>query len=99
MGMELIRGIVTFPHDNHYRPSNATWVRDICTFSGQNSRKKKHSMTQIASLLAVATVFIGFWTLNIYVLLLGTGGLIRKTKLQQELELKLQRGAYAQGGV
>ena len=28
-------------------------------------------MTQIASLLAVATVFIGLWTRNIYILLLG----------------------------
>ena len=30
-------------------------------------------MTQIASLLAVATVFVGLWTLSIYVLLLPGG--------------------------
>ena len=32
--------------------------------------KKRHSMTQIASLLAVGT---GLWTMNMYVLLLGRG--------------------------
>ena len=47
-------------------------------------------MTQIASLLAVATIFVGIWTLNIYILLLG---LIREIKLpMQELELKMQGG-------
>ena len=31
--------------------------------------KVRHNMTQIASLLAVATVFVGLWTLSIYILL------------------------------
>ena len=30
----LVRGIVIFTCDNHYRPTNATWVRNLCTFSG-----------------------------------------------------------------
>ena len=46
-------------------------------------------MTQIASLLAVATVFIGLWTLFYS----QGGGLICKTKLpMQELELKMGVG-------
>ena len=52
-------------------------------------------MTQIANLLAVATVFIGFWTL-IFTFYSQGGGLIRDTKLpMQELELKLQGGIIA----
>ena len=52
-------------------------------------------MTQIASLLAVATVFIDLWT-PFYNQ--GGGGLICETKLSmQELELK-HRGAYVRGG-
>ena len=27
VGRGLIRGIVTFPCDDHYQPSNTTWVR------------------------------------------------------------------------
>ena len=47
-------------------------------------------MTQIASLLAVATVFLDLWT-PFYS---QGGGLIRETKLpMQELELKMQGGA------
>ena len=68
MGRGLIRGILTFPCDYHYRPLNATWARDLCTFSGclvgktRENNKARHTMTQIASLLAVATVFIDLWT-------------------------------------
>ena len=52
-------------------------------------------MTQIASLLAVATVFIGLYMVsNIYILQSERGGLIRETKLpMQALELKVQGGA------
>ena len=40
------------------------------------TQKRQNNITQVASLLAVATVFISLWTLNIYVLLLGrVGGL------------------------
>jgi hypothetical protein len=35
----------------------------------------------MASLLAVATVFVGLWTLNIYILWSEKGGVIRETKL------------------
>ena len=63
MGRGLIHGSVTFPCDDHYRPSNATWVHNLCTFSGclmaklEKNDKVRHNMTQLASLLAVATVF------------------------------------------
>ena len=51
-------------------------------------------MTQIASLLAVATVFIDLWT-PFYSQ--GGGGLYVP---MQELELKMEGGgAYARGGV
>ena len=51
-----------------------------------------HNMTQITSLLAVATVFIGLWTL-ISTFYCRGGGLIRETKLpMQELELKCRGG-------
>ena len=68
MGRGLIRGILTFPCDDHYRPSNATWARDLCIFSLavwwaklEKNDKVRHTMTQIASLLAVATVFVDLW--------------------------------------
>ena len=52
-------------------------------------------MTQIASLLAVATVFIDLWT-PFYSQ--GGGGLIRETKLpMQELELEMQGGGRNSG--
>ena len=55
-------------------------------------------MTQIASVLAVATVFIGLWTLISTFDSQKGGGLIRETKIpMQELEPKVQ-GAYAWGG-
>ena len=45
-------------------------------------------MTQTASLLALATVFIGLWNLISTFYCQGGGGLIRETKLpMQELEL------------
>ena len=40
----------------------------------EKNDKVRHSMTQIANLLAVATVFVGLWTLDIYILLLARGG-------------------------
>ena len=57
-------------------------------------------MAQMVSLLVVATVFVALWTLNIYILQSERGGgLIRETKLpMQELEPKLQGGAYTRGG-
>ncbi len=38
-------------------------------------------MTQMASLLAVAAVFVGLWTLNVYILQSEKGGLMRETKV------------------
>ena len=70
MGRELICGIVTFLYDDHYRSLNAMWAHDICTFSGclvgktrENNEVRHNNMTQIASLIAVVTVFIGLWIL------------------------------------
>ena len=62
-----MRRIVIFTCDDHYRPKNATWVRDLCTFCGilmEKSNKVRHTcacnVTQIITdVLAVATVFIG----------------------------------------
>ena len=57
----------------------------------------RHSMIQIASLLAVAAVFVDLWA-PFYSQ--GGGGLIRETKVpMQKLELKMEGGgAYARGG-
>ena len=63
----------------------------------EKNDKVRHIMTQIASLLAVATVFIDLWT-PFYSQ--GGGGLIRETKLpMQELELEMQGGLMREGGV
>ena len=102
VGRGLIRGILTFPRDDHYRPSNATWVRDLCTFSGYlmgKTNKVRHTMAQIASLIAVATVFISLWPLIFtFYSQGGRWGLIRETKLpMQELELKSQGGLLHEG--
>ena len=53
-------------------------------------------MTQIASLLVVATVFVDLWA-PFYSQ--GEGGLIRETKVpMQELELKMEGGLCTRGG-
>ena len=68
-GRGLIHGIVIFTCDDHYWPTNATSACDLCTFSGclmgrlKKSDQVSHNMTQIASVLAVATVFVSLWTL------------------------------------
>ena len=52
-------------------------------------------MTQIANVLAVATVCIGLWTLLSIVDSQRRGGLIGETKIpMQELEPKVQGGTY-----
>ena len=62
----------------------------------EKNDKVRHIVTQIASLLAVATVFIDSWT-PFYSQ--GGRGLIRETKLpMQELELKMQGGLMREGG-
>ena len=61
----------------------------------EKNNKVRHNVTQIASLLAVATVFIDLWN-PFYC---QGGGLIHETKLpMQELELKMQgRGLCMRG--
>ena len=72
----------------HYQLSNATWACDLCTFLVGKTRendKERHNVTQIASLLAVATVFIDIQTP--FYSQGGGGGLIHETKLpMQELD-------------
>ena len=55
--------IMTFTFDDHYPPTNATWMRDLCTFSVswaklEKRAKVRHNMTQTANLLAIATIFL-----------------------------------------
>ena len=78
--------------DDHYRPLNATWACDLCTFSGCLVKKNdivRHIVTQKASLLPVATVFIDIhvWT----PFCSQGGGLIRKIKLPiRKIKLPMQ---------
>ena len=61
----------------------------------EKNDKVRHNMTQIASLLAVATVFVDLWA-PFYS---QGGGLIRETKVpMQELELKMEGGLMREGG-
>ena len=62
----------------------------------EKNDKVRHNMTQIASLLAVATVFVDLWA-PFYSQ--GGGGLIREIKVpMQELELKMQGGGLMREG-
>jgi hypothetical protein len=57
-------------------------------------------MIQMGSALAVATVFIGLWTLIPTIYSGEGGGFICETKIpMQELELKMEGGLCARGGV
>ena len=58
----------------------------------EKNDKVRHIMTQIASLLAIATVFIDVWTL------FYSQGLYARKLPMQELELKMQGGLCARGG-
>ena len=97
MGRGLIRGILTFrvtTITDHQTPcghaisvlSLAVWWAKL-----EKNNQVRHNVTQITSLLAVATdLWTPFYSQG--------AGLIRETKLpMQELELKIQ-GAYARGG-
>ena len=56
----------------------------------REKRQVRHNMTQMASVLAVATVFIRLWTLISTFDSLRRGGLIHETKIpMQELETKV----------
>ena len=91
-------------HDDHYQPSNATWARSLYflwLFDEQNSRKttvRHNNMTQIASLLAVPTVFIGLWTLN----MLKGGGCLhvyaRQNYLRRNSSYIKMQGLMREGG-
>ena len=62
----------------------------------EKNDKVRHIVTQIASLLAVATVLL---TYGLHFTVREGGGLIRETKLpMQELELKMQGGLMREGG-
>ena len=80
IGQKLIRG-----RSLHFRVTTITdhWMprgRDLCTFSGCLVGKPRENdkigiiMTQIAGLLAIATVFIGLWTLFTVRELMREGG-------------------------
>ena len=53
--------IVILTCDNHYQLTNATWVHNLLWLFDGND-KVRYITTQIASVLAVATVFVGLWT-------------------------------------
>ena len=96
-GRGLIHGTVTFPCDNHYdhrMPRGHTISVLSLAVWWAKLDKVRYNMAQIASLLAVATVYIGFMD-SIYS---QEGGLTHKTKLpMQEHELKM-RVTHARGG-
>jgi hypothetical protein len=59
-------------------------------------------MTQMASLLAVATVFVGLWTLNIYILQSEKGGAYTRDKTTCVGTWAKNAGGgglYARGGI
>ena len=61
----------------------------------EKNDKVRHNMTQIASLLAIATVLL---TYGLH-FIVREGGLIRETKVpMQELELKMQGGGLCARG-
>ena len=48
-GGGILCRILTFPCDDHYQPSNATWARDLSTFSGclvGKTQEKQQSKAQ-----------------------------------------------------
>ena len=70
--------------------TNATWARDLCIFPGclngkTREKRQRHNMIPIASVLAVATAFIGLWTLISILIRLGNS--------------QRRRGLYVGGGV
>ena len=81
-----------FTCDDHYRPANATWARDLCNYSGSlmgKTREKRQSKAKYANVPVVTTVFIGKWAL-ISIFDSQKGGLIGETKIpMQELEPKV----------
>ena len=101
MGRGLIRGIlhfrVTTITDRRMPRGRAISVLSLAVWWAklEKNDKVRQNMTQIASLIAVATIFVDLWA-PFY----GQGGgLIRKTKVpMQELELKMEGGLCARGG-
>ena len=103
LGRGLIRGIVTFLYDDHYRPMKATWVSNLCTFSSclmgktQQKRQSKAYYQLVCQLQLLLLLAYGLQYLH-FILREGEGLYARKIKIRmQELKLKVQ-GAYAQGG-
>ena len=52
-----MHGIMTTPHDDHYQLTNATWAHTFSCSLMEKNNKVSYNMTQIASVLTVATVF------------------------------------------
>ena len=77
-GEGIIHGILTFPSDDHYRPSNATRMHDLCAFSGclvGKTDKARHChMKQIANLVVVAIVFTRLMVCNVCIVQSERGG-------------------------
>ena len=40
-------GIVISPRDDHYRPTNAMWARDLCTFTGCLTAKNRKATSSL----------------------------------------------------
>ena len=59
----VLYGSVILLCDDHYQQLNTMWARNLCIFSGCLMDNVSYNMTQIASVLAVATAFIGLWTI------------------------------------
>ena len=82
----LLCRVVIFPRDDHYRLTNATWARDLRTFSGclmEKDNEVRNTRTQIASVLTVATVFVGLLALIAILIFIAREGegLIREIKI------------------
>ena len=81
--------IVIFTCDDHYQSRNChVGTQSLHFLWWARHDKVRHNMTQIASVLAVATVFIGLWTpISTFD---REGGLIGETKIPMwELEQKV----------
>ena len=98
-------GIVICPSDDHYRPTNATWARDLCTCTGclmakfEKSDKVSYDMTQILRILTIATVFTGSSILIAMFLTRMGGGAYSQVKNTSARTLaENRRGAYTRRG-
>ena len=98
-GAGLIRRIVIFTCDDHYRQTNATWAHDLvlslAIWWANSSKATSRNMSQIASVLAVTTAFISFWNL---ILRQRRGTYMRDKNTYAGTWAKSTGGAYMWGG-